>query len=501
MEKQFASGLMWFRRDLRIDDNAALALALSTCRQLHCAFVFDRTLLDPLPRADRRVEFIRDSLAGLDADLQAAGRSPGCGLIVRHGVGSDEIVALGVALGVQSVFAAQDYEPLAIARDRLVLGALANAGIAFHTVKDQVVFEGRELLTKTGSPYTVFTPYKRAWLAGLDASHLREHDCSAIGGALAARPEQLRCEVPSLGQLGFEPTNLAALPIPTGSRGARALFAEFFERMDSYHATRDFPAVKGPSYLGVHLRFGTVSLRRLVATAHQLSIQGSAGAAVWLGELVWRDFYFQILANFPHVATGAFKPDYDAIQWEKGRQAKARFQAWCDGRTGYPLVDAAMAQINQTGYMHNRLRMVAASFLVKDLGIDWRWGESYFAQKLNDFDLSANNGGWQWVASSGCDAQPYFRIFNPISQSERFDPQGKFIRRYLPQLAKLPVAALHAPWQAGAVDLDAAGVRLGQNYPQPLVQHDEARARTLQRYAVLRKVDKNKSASMPHLPD
>ena len=501
MEKQFASGLMWFRRDLRIDDNAALALALSTCQQLHCAFVFDRSLLDPLPRADRRVEFIRDSLAGLDADLRVAGRSPGCGLIVRHGLGSDEIVALAVALGVQSVFAAHDYEPLAIARDRLVLGALANAGIAFHTVKDQVVFEGRELLTKTGSPYTVFTPYKKAWLARLDASHLREHDCSALPGALAARPEQMRHEVPALGQLGFETTNLAALPIPTGSRGARVLFAEFFERMDSYHATRDFPAVKGPSYLGVHLRFGTVSLRRLVATAHQLALQGSAGAAVWLGELVWRDFYFQILANFPHVATGAFKPDYDAIRWEKGRQAKAHFQAWCDGRTGYPLVDAAMAQINQTGYMHNRLRMVAASFLVKDLGIDWRWGESYFAQKLNDFDLSANNGGWQWVASSGCDAQPYFRVFNPISQSERFDPQGKFIRRYLPQLAKLPLAALHAPWQAGAVELEAAGVRLGQNYPQPLVQHDEARARTLQRYAVVRKVDRNKSTAMPHRAD
>ena len=501
MEKQFASGLLWFRRDLRIDDNAALALALSTCQQLHCAFVFDRSLLDPLPRADRRVEFIRDSLAGLDADLQAAGRSPGCGLIVRHGVGSDEIVALAVVLGVQSVFAAHDYEPLAIARDRLVLGALANAGIAFHTVKDQVVFEGRELLTKTGSPYTVFTPYKKAWLARLDASHLREHDCSALPRALAARPEPMRREVPALGQLGFEPTNLATLPIPTGSRGAQVLFAEFFDRMDSYHATRDFPAVKGPSYLGVHLRFGTVSLRRLVATAHQLALQGSAGAAVWLGELVWRDFYFQILANFPHVATSAFKPDYDAIRWEKGRPAKAHFQAWCDGRTGYPLVDAAMAQINQTGYMHNRLRMVAASFLVKDLGIDWRWGESYFAQKLNDFDLSANNGGWQWVASSGRDAQPYFRIFNPISQSERFDPQGKFIRRYLPQLAKLPAATLHAPWQAGAVELAAAGVRLGQDYPQPLVQHDAARARTLERYAVVRKVDTNKSASMPRAPD
>jgi len=207
-----------------------------------------------------------------------------------------------------------------------------------------------------------------------------------------------------------------------------------------------------------------------------------------LSELVWREFYFQILANYPHVAQRAFKPEYDAIRWERGKHADALFAAWCTGRTGYPLVDAAMAQINQTGYMHNRLRMVAASFLVKDLGLDWRRGEHYFAEKLNDFDLAANNGGWQWVASSGCDAQPWFRVFNPVTQSERFDPQGKFIRRYLPQLAGLQGPAIHAPWTAGALELQAAGVRLGDNYPQPLVAHDEARARTLERYAVVRKV-------------
>jgi deoxyribodipyrimidine photo-lyase len=257
--------------------------------------------------------------------------------------------------------------------------------------------------------------------------------------------------------------------------------------MDDYHATRDFPAVKGPSYLGVHLRFGTVSVRRLAAIAMQRVVQGSAGAAVWLSELVWREFYFQILANFPHVVGAAFKHDYDAIRWEHGKHAQQLFAAWCEGRTGYPIVDAAMAQINQTGYMHNRLRMVAASFLVKDLGIDWRWGEKYFAQQLNDFDLSANNGGWQWVASSGCDAQPYFRIFNPVSQSEKFDPQGKFIRRYLPQLGRLSAAAVHAPWECGALELQSAGVALGRDYPAPIVAHDEARARTLARYAVVRK--------------
>ena len=227
--------------------------------------------------------------------------------------------------------------------------------------------------------------------------------------------------------------------------------------------------------------------------AHALAQDGDAGAAVWLSELIWRDFYFQILANFPHVADGpdgkthSFKPEYDKIRWEHGKQADALFAAWCEGRTGYPLVDAAMAQINQTGYMHNRLRMVVASFLCKDLGIDWRRGEAYFAEKLNDFDLAANNGGWQWASSSGCDAQPYFRIFNPVSQSEKFDAQGKFIRRYLPQLARLPDALIHAPWKASPVELLAAGVSLGRDYPEPVVMHDEAREKTLQRYAVVKK--------------
>ncbi len=487
MEKAFASGLVWFRRDLRCDDHAALYHALKSCKQVHCVFIFDSTILDPLPRKDRRVEFIRESLVALDGELRALAGQPEAGLIVQHAPAQDALPALAVLLGVQAVFANHDYEPQAIARDAQVLGALANAGIALHTYKDQVVFERDEVLTQMGRPYGVFTPYKNAWLKKVDDFYLRSYPVARHAATLAPRPEALRQGVPTLADIGFAPTNLAELKIPTGAAGGRALFEDFFDRMDDYHQTRDFPAVKGPSYLSVHLRFGTVSIRKLAATARQRQLEGSQGAAIWLSELIWRDFYFQILFNFPKVVAGAFKPEYDAITWEHGKHADALFAAWCEGRTGYPLVDAAMAQINQTGYMHNRLRMVVASFLTKDLGLDWRWGERYFAEHLNDFDLSANNGGWQWASSSGCDAQPYFRIFNPTSQSEKFDADGKFIRKYLPQLAGLPTRALHAPWLASPIELAAAGVELGKTYPRPVVDHAEARERTLQRYAVVKK--------------
>jgi deoxyribodipyrimidine photo-lyase len=227
-------------------------------------------------------------------------------------------------------------------------------------------------------------------------------------------------------------------------------------------------------------------VRALAREAHARAHAGSRGAVSWLAELVWRDFFHQILHHHPRVVSAAFKPGFDNLRWEHGRHADELFAAWATGRTGYPLVDAAMAQLNQTGYMHNRLRMVTASFLVKDLGIDWRRGEAYFARHLNDFDLAANNGGWQWAASTGCDAQPYFRMFNPVTQSEKFDPGGRFIRRYLPQLAALPDSLIHAPWLAKAAELAAAGVELGRDFPRPVVQHDEARKRTLARFAALK---------------
>jgi deoxyribodipyrimidine photo-lyase len=268
--------------------------------------------------------------------------------------------------------------------------------------------------------------------------------------------------------------------------GAGQLLDAFLERIDDYRVARDFPALDSTSKLSVHLRFGTLSIRALVRLLRERADNGKDGAATWLSELIWREFYMMILQRHPRVVTQSFKAAFDKLQWEQGEEADAAFAAWCEGRTGYPLVDAAMAQLNRTGFMHNRLRMVTASFLTKDLGISWVRGERYFAAQLNDYELSSNNGGWQWAASTGVDAQPWFRIFNPVTQSKRFDPDGDFIRRWLPQLARLEGTAIHAPWLAKPALLDRAGLVLGRDYPHPIVDHEQARERTLARFGVLR---------------
>ena len=488
MPKEFESGLVWFRRDLRLQDHAALSAALQRCTRVHCVFVFDTAILEPLPRVDRRVEFIRETLVDMDAQLRGLAARPQAGMLVLHAAAVTAIPMLASELAVQAVFAAHDDEPQSLSRDAAVGAALVARGIVWQTFKDHVIFERREVLTQSGTPYGVFTPYAKAWGTRLGDVPPLQHHCPprALAAALADRPASYARPVPDLTSLGFCASNLKALGVAAGEQGANKLIDDFWLRMDHYGTRRDYPGVKGPSYLSVHLRFGTVSIRQLVGLALQRKLAGSQGAAVWLGELVWRDFYCQVLANFPHVVQSAYKPAYDRIVWEHGARAQTLFAAWCKGQTGYPLVDAAMAQLEQTGYMHNRLRMVAGSFLVKHLGIDWRWGEQHFAEKLIDFDLSANNGGWQWVSSSGCDAQPYFRIFNPVAQSEKFDADGKFIKRYVPQLASLGAKHIHAPWLAAPAALADAAIVLGKDYPHPVVDHAEARALTLARYAVVK---------------
>ncbi|MGA8009193.1 MAG: deoxyribodipyrimidine photo-lyase [Thiomonas sp.] len=484
--KKCPLGLVWLRRDLRLHDNAALHAALQCCDKVALVFVFDRDILDPLLRrglqADRRVEFIHAAVTEVDAAL----RMLGAALIVRHARAVDAIPAVAAELGAQAVFCGRDDEPEARQRDTMVEQALQRQGRGLSATKEHMIFERDEVLTGQGTPYSVFTPYRTAWLARYAAQPQRPVSTVLQAADLTLLPAALRQPVPALADLGFVTTNLRDLKLPLGVAGAKAMVEEFARRIDSYDQVRDFPARKGPSYLSMHLRFGTVSVRELVALAWARVQAGSSGAQVWLSELVWRDFYFQILFHHPRVVRSAFKTAYDRIQW---RNDPEQFAAWCAGRTGYPLVDAGMRQLNTTGYLHNRLRMVVASFLTKDLGIDWRWGEQYFADRLNDFDLAANNGGWQWAASSGCDAQPYFRIFNPVAQSEKFDANGDFIRRYVPELALLSAKDIHAPWTVSAVLLQAADLRLGGTYPAPIVRHDLARAETLERYAVVKSAD------------
>ena len=479
-----SKSVVWFRRDLRAFDHAALHHALRDATQhggsVACVFVFDTDILDGLPRDERRVRFIHASLRELDAEL----RKLGGGLIVRHGAAVDAIPRLAAELDAASVYVNEDYEPEAIARDTAVAEVLARAGRSLLRFKDQVMFEKSEVLTQAGGIYGVFTPYKNAWLKLLSA----QPDSAApwmiepYAAGFAAVPA---LALPSLADLGFDE---GPLPAPPGMSGATRLFEDFLPRLADYGTARDFPALDATSRLSIHLRFGTTSVRHLVRTLRQMMANGAGGtgAPVWLSELIWREFYAMILFHHPHIAQQSFKPAFDAVAWEAGAPAQALFAAWCEGRTGYPLVDAAMVQLNTTGFMHNRLRMVTASFLVKDLGIDWRWGERYFARQLNDYDLASNVGGWQWAASTGCDAQPWFRIFNPVTQSQKFDRQGEFIRQYLPQLAKLDARDIHAPWLVPADELAACGVVLGREYPEPVVDHAEARQRTLERFAVVK---------------
>jgi len=471
--KQYNSALVWFRRDLRDYDQAALYYALKAAKQVYCVFIFDTDILDTLQsKTDMRVDFIWQSVQALQQSL----RDKGGDLIILHGKATDEVPKLASALNIDALFYNHDYEPSATARDQTVNNALPNTYI--HHYKDHVIFEKDEILTLANKPYTVFTPYKNNWRKTVNYFYLSAYPVDLYTESLAMPNNDISSQsIAALSDIGFKQSNLNQLPIPTGMAGGLALFKDFSTRMEHYHDARNFPAIKGVSYLSVHLRFGTISTRHLAREAFNSTTKG---AETWLNELIWRDFYAQILFHNPSVASGhAFKSHFNQLAFPNNHQF---FQAWCDGNTGYPLVDAAMRQLNQTGYMHNRLRMVAASFLVKDLQVDWRLGEAYFAEKLIDFDFASNNGGWQWAASTGCDAQPWFRIFNPISQSEKFDAKGKFIRKYVPELALCSDKEIHAPWKINAQRLADIQLLLGEAYPYPVVDHSLQRESTLSLY-------------------
>lgn len=448
---KFKHVLCWIRRDLRLQDHRALSEATHQAERVTLVFVFDATILTKLEdKDDKRVNFIHQSLEELGAALQAKGSS----LVVRHGDPASEIPSLTKTLVADAVFCNRDYEPSAKTRDAAVEQALHKHGVAFQSFKDHVIFEGHEVLTQQKRPFQVFTPYKNAWLSRLDGRDELEYRADFARLTPAAQLEQ-HVQTIGMREIGFASSPLW---LEAGERAAHARLKAFEKNIHLYHEARDFPAQsEGTSGLSVHLRFGTISIRELLrrSRAHR-----SPGAQTWLSELIWRDFFQAILDQFPEVATRTFRPEYNDLRWPG---LPEHFDAWKTGKTGYPLVDAAMQHFATTGWMHNRLRMVVASFLVKDLLIDWRLGEAWFARKLLDFDLAANNGNWQWAASTGCDTQPYFRIFNPTTQSQRFDPRGEFIRQHLPELAHLTDKQIHLP-------------------RDPIVDHSLQRARALALY-------------------
>lgn len=405
MEKpQGHTALFWFRRDLRLDDNHALFEALKCGLPVVPLFIFDKTILDKLEdKQDRRVAFIHEQLQMLKKQLKSFGSD----LLVYYGFPMEILKEVIKTFKVKSVYFNHDYEVYARERDAAVNSICQSMGVGVYGFKDQVIFEKNEVVKEDAKPYTVFTPYSKKWKSQLLKDGIKSYPSDEMTGYyLNFEP----CELPTLESMCFQRVEHMVKPLEIDTL-----------RIVSYHNTRDIPSVEGTSRLSVHLRFGTLSIRKLVKHAQELN-------QVYLNELIWREFYMMILWHFPHVEKKAFKPVYDFIPW---RNSEKEFDAWCRGETAYPIVDAAMRELNHTGFMHNRARMIVAGFLTKHLLIDWRWGEAWFAQKLTDYELSSNNGGWQWAAGTGCDAAPYFRVFNPYTQAAKFDPDGFYVSRWL----------------------------------------------------------------------
>ena len=425
------TALFWHRRDLRIDDNKGLFEALKQNEIVHPIFIFDKSILDKLPNNDQRILFIYQEIESLKKSYQNLGSD----LWVYYGEPSEIIPKIAQELNCSSVYFNNDYEPYALQRDQEIQVSLNKIKIEFIGKKDHVIFEKNEVLKDDGKPYTIFTPYSRKWKANLKEEDLREYSIEKYSGNLVQK-QQGEASI-TLEEMGFESKVLHDFP----NRIAKN------EILKNYHISRNFPAVKGTSKLSLHLRFGTISIRKLALIAREQN-------ETYLNELIWRDFYQMIIFHFPKSAENSFKAQYDKIIWEKN---EAHFDSWCTGKTGYPIVDAGMRELNTTGFMHNRVRMVVASFLTKHLLLDWRWGAAYFAEKLLDFELASNCGGWQWAAGSGCDAAPYFRVFNPLAQQEKFDKSFEYIKKWVPEYGT-------------------------SSYPEPIIEHKFARERILQRF-------------------
>lgn len=425
-----AVSIFWFRRDLRLEDNAGLYHALKSGYKVLPLFIFDKEILEKLDdKNDRRVDFIHQAVEQLKIQLNLLKSD----IIVYNGYVTEAFDSILKSYQIKSVYANHDYEPSAIKRDEKIKLLLGKKGIDFHTFKDQCVFEKGEVLKDDGKPYTVFTPYSKKWKQKFTGFYSKPYPTKKYFKHFLSFTSS---PMPTLEEMGFKKIDIK-LNIPKLNT----------QLLQKYKEQRDFPAINGTSRISMHLRFGTISIREMV----RLAISHSE---TWLNELIWRDFYMMILNHFPHVVDSAFKKEYNNIAW---RHDESAFLKWCKGETGFPIVDAGMRELNATGFMHNRVRMITASFLVKDLLIDYKWGEAYFAEKLNDFDLSANNGGWQWAAGCGVDAAPYFRIFNPTEQQKRFDPDFAYIKKWVPEFGT-------------------------NQYPPPMVDHAAARKRTLEVY-------------------
>jgi deoxyribodipyrimidine photo-lyase len=423
--------IIWLRRDLRLHDNAALYHALKNNPAVLPIFIFDKAILDKLEdKTDPRVNFLHNTVQNLSTQLQTLGST----IKVFHGNVINVYKQLLATYTINAVYTNTDYENYAQQRDAEIEQLLQTKNIPFHSFKDHVIFEKNEVTKDDGLPYTVFTPYSKKWLAKLNPYYYKSYPTEKYFKNFTQQTPEA---IPALAQLGFSTSNIQIPP----SNFSTPIISK-------YNLQRDFPAIAGTTKLGIHLRFGTISVRQLLA--HALPLNNT-----YVNEIIWRDFYQQITINFNHIGTGkSFKPQYDAIEWLNN---ETHFTKWCQGQTGYPIVDAGMRELNTTGYMHNRVRMIVASFLTKHLLIDWRWGEAYFAKKLLDFDFAANNGGWQWAAGCGCDAAPYFRVFNPTLQTQKFDGKGQYIKKWVPEYD-------------------------GLNYQQPIVEHTFARDRCLKHY-------------------